>query len=48
MKYPKDLQEILVYKLHELIDRYKNKDIPFNSDIIKTYESRYNFYKSID
>ena len=48
MKYPKDLQDILSFKLTELINRFNNKELPFNSDMIKTYEKKYNFYKSID
>ena len=48
MKYIKDLQDILSFKLTELINRFNNKELPFNSDMIKTYEKKYNFYKSID
>lgn len=48
MKYPKELQEILIFKLNELIDRFNKKDIPFNEELIKNYEKKYNFYKSIN
>ena len=46
MKYPKDLQYILNYKLKELINRFNYKEIPFNQDIIKKYEKEYNNYKN--
>lgn len=48
MKYPKDLQEILSFKLKELINRFNKKEIPFDEEIIKMYEKKYNFYKSIN
>ena len=48
MKYPPELQEILSYKLKELINRFNYKEIPFNEEIIRMYEKRYNFYKSIN
>ena len=48
MKYPKDLQKIVLFKLDELIERFNSKKIPFDEETIKTYEKRYNFYKSID
>ena len=48
MKYPEDLQKILKYKLNELIKRFNYKEFPFDIETIKTYEKRYNFYKSID
>ena len=48
MKYPKDLQRILTFKLRELINVYKNTGFPFYTEIIKKYESKYNFYKSIN
>lgn len=47
MKYPEDLQEILKFKLKELIERFNNREFPFDKEILKKYESRYNFYKSI-
>lgn len=47
MNYPKKLQDIINYKLQELINRYNNKEVPFNEEIIKTYEKRYNFFRSI-
>ena len=47
MKYPKDLQKILTFKLKELINRFEKRDFPFDRVTIKKYESRYNFYKSI-
>ena len=48
MKYPKDLQDILKFKLNELIKRYKNKEVPFDEELLKMYEKKYNLYKSIN
>jgi len=48
MKYSEDIQNIINYKLDELIKRFNEKDIPFNNELIKTYEKRYNFFKSIN
>lgn len=45
MRYPDNLQEIINYKLDELINRYKNKEFPFNKDIILEYEKRFNNFK---
>ena len=44
MKYPYDLQKILNVKLKELIERYKNNEIPFSSDVINEYEKQFNNY----
>ena len=30
------------------ISSFNNKDVPFDKELIKTYETRYNFYKSIN
>jgi protein associated with RNAse G/E len=48
MKYSEDLQKIITFKLKELIQRFNYKKIPFDVETIKTYEKKYNFYKSID
>ncbi len=45
MKYPKDLQKIINYKLKELIKRFNYRDIPFNNNVIRKYEKEYNNYK---
>lgn len=48
MKYPEDLQKILKYKLDELIERFNNRKVPFNEELLKKYEKEYNHYKNIN
>ena len=45
MRYPKDLQKIINYKLKELIKRFNYREIPFDNDVIRKYEKEYNNYK---
>ena len=46
MKYPEDLQDIIQYKLKELIKRFNNKEFPFNKDIVMKYKEEYEKYKN--
>ena len=46
MKYSKDLQDIIKYKLKELIKRFNNKEFPFNKDIVMKYKDEYEKYKN--
>ena len=46
MKYPKDLQDIISYKLKELIKRFNDSEFPFNKDIIMKYKDEYEKYKN--
>ena len=48
MKYPDDLQQILKFKLKELIKRFNDKEFPFNKEIIKKYEKEFNEIKKIN
>ena len=41
MNYSEKLSNIINYKLSELIKKYKNKEIPFNNDIIEKYKNEY-------
>lgn len=41
MSYSEDLSKIINYKLKELIQKYKNKEIPFNTNIINEYKNKY-------
>jgi protein associated with RNAse G/E len=45
MKYPKDLQDIITYKLKELIKRFNNREFPFNKDVIMSYKQEYDKLK---
>lgn len=46
MKYSKDLQQIIKFKLSELINRFNNREFPFDKEIIKKYENEYNMLKN--
>ena len=46
MKYPEDLQNIITYKLKELIRRFNKSEFPFNKDIIMKYKEEYEKYKN--
>ena len=48
MKYPEDLQKILKFKLDELIKRFNERKVPFDEELLKTYEEKYNHYKNIN
>ena len=41
MSYSEDLSKIINYKLKELIQKYKNKEIPFNTNTINEYKIKY-------
>ena len=47
MRYSKDLQDIIEYKLKELIERFNNRDFPFDKDIIMKYKDEYNNIKKL-
>lgn len=46
MNYPDDLQKIIEYELEKLISKYKNKEIPFEKEILDYYYKIYNNYKN--
>ena len=46
MKYSKDLQQIIKFKLSELINKFNNREFPFDKEIIKKYENEYNMLKN--
>ena len=48
MKYPEDLQKILKFKLDELIERFNERKVPFDEELLKKYEKEYNRYKNIN
>ena len=41
MHYPKDLQKVIKYELNELIEKYKNKEVPFDEATVKYYSELY-------
>ena len=41
MHYPKEIDEILKYELSNLIDMNRNKEFPFNKDVIDKYYEKY-------
>ena len=45
MNYPDDLDKVIKYELNNLINKYKNKEIPSDEEIIKKYS---NLYKTIN
>ena len=46
MKYSEDLQEIINFKLTELIKRFNHREFPFDKEVIKQYEKEYNDIKN--
>ena len=48
MKYPEDLQKILKFKLDELIEKFNERKVPFDEELLKKYEKEYNRYKNIN
>lgn len=41
MNYPDDLDKVIKYELRNLIEKYKNKEVPFDENIIKYYSDLY-------
>ncbi|MBE6157065.1 MAG: DUF402 domain-containing protein [Firmicutes bacterium] len=41
MKYPKEIDDILNFELSNLIEQSRNKEFPFNKDIVDKYYEKY-------
>lgn len=46
MNYPDDIQKILDYELNSLIEKFKNKEIPFDKETIEYYDQIYNKFRN--
>lgn len=44
MEYPDELDKVIRYELDNLIQKYKNRELPFNDKLIEEYKNKYNNY----
>lgn len=44
MEYPDELDKVIRYELDNLIQKYKNRELPFNDNLIEEYKNKYNNY----